>query len=38
MESPSFEVFKERVDMSLRGMVSEHGGDGFMAGLDNLRP
>lgn len=34
VESPSLEVFKEKVGMSLRDMVSEHGGDGFMAGLD----
>ena len=33
MESPSLEVFKSRVDVALRDVVSGHGGGGLMAGL-----
>jgi len=29
VESPSLEVFKNRVDVALRDMVSGHGGDGW---------
>ena len=36
VESPFLEVFKKCVDAALRGMVSGHGGDGLMAGLDDL--
>ena len=35
--SLSLEVFKKCVDVALRDMVSEHGGDGLMVGLDDLR-
>ena len=33
---PSLEVFKSHVDVALRNMVSGHGGDGLMVGLDDL--
>ena len=33
--SPSLQVFKERVDVALRDMVSGHGGDGLKVGLDD---
>ena len=36
VESPSLEVFKKRVDVALRDMVSRHGGAGLMIGLDDL--
>jgi len=36
VESPFLEVFKKRVDVALRDMVSGHGGDGLMIGLDGL--
>ena len=36
MESPSLEVLKSRVDVALRDVGSEHGGDGLMVGLDDL--
>ena len=36
VESPSLEVFKKHVDVALRNMVSGHGGNGLMAGLDDL--
>jgi len=36
MGSPSLEVFKKRIDVTLRDMVSEHGEDGLMDGLDDL--
>lgn len=32
MEALSLEVFKQRVDVALKGMVSGHGGEGL--GLD----
>ena len=35
-ESPSLEVFKGRGDVAQRDMVSRHGGDGLMVGLDDL--
>ena len=35
--SPSLEVFKNCVDVALRGMVSRHVGDGLMVGLDDHR-
>ena len=35
--SPSLEVFKNRVDVALRDVVSGHGGDGVMVGLGGLR-
>ena len=37
VESPSLKVFQSCVDMALRDMVSGHGGDGLMVGLDDLR-
>ena len=37
MESLSLEVFKKRVDVALRDVVSGHGEDGLMVGLDDLR-
>ena len=30
------EVFENRGDMALKDVVSGHGGDGFMVGLDDL--
>ena len=36
-ESPSLQVFKKRVDVALRDVVSGHGGDGWTFGLDGLR-
>ena len=35
MESPSLKVFKNHVDVALSDMVSGHGGDGLMVGLDD---
>jgi len=35
--SPSLEVFKNRVDVALRDVVSGHGGDGVMVGLGGLK-
>jgi len=37
MESLSPEVFRNSEDVALRYVVSEHGGDGQMVGLDDLR-
>ena len=37
MESLSLEVFKSRLDVTLSDMVSKHGGDGLVVGLDDLR-
>jgi len=39
VESPSLEVFKKKLDGTLRKgtWFSKHGGDGLMAGLDGLR-
>ena len=37
MESPSLEVFKNRVDVALRDVVSGHDGDGLVAELSVLR-
>ena len=36
VESPSLEVFKKWADVVLRHMVSGHGGDTLMVGIDNL--
>ena len=36
LQSSSLEVFKKCVDVALRGMVSGHGGDESMVGLDDL--
>ena len=33
----ALEVFKKRVGVTLRNMVSGHSGDGLMIGLDALR-
>jgi len=35
--SPSLEVFQKYVNVALRDMVSGHGRDGLMAGLDDFR-
>ena len=37
VQSPSLEVFKNRVDVALRDVVSGHGGGGLTVGLDDLR-
>ena len=37
VESPYVEVFKKDVDVALRDIVSEHGGDELMVELDDLR-
>ena len=37
VESPSLEVLKNRVDVTLRAVVSGHGGDGLGVGLCSLR-
>jgi len=36
VESPPLEVFMKRADVALRDVVSGHGGDGLMVGLDDL--
>ena len=36
VESPSLEVFKNRVDVALRDVVSGHGGDALTVGLEIL--
>ena len=36
VESPTLEVFKERVDVALRDVVSGYGQDGLATGLDGL--
>jgi len=36
VESLSLEVFKNRVDVTLRDVVGEHGGDEWMVGRDDL--
>ena len=36
-ESPSLEVFKDCGDVTLRDMVSGHGGDGSVVGLADFR-
>ena len=36
MGSPSLEMFKNRVDVALRDVVSGHGGGGLVVGLDDL--
>jgi len=36
VKSPSLEEFKNRVDVALRDVVSEHGGDGLMVALDDV--
>jgi len=35
--SPSLEMFKNRVDVALRDVVSGHGGDGLVVGQGDLR-
>ena len=37
VQSPSLEVFRNRVDVALRDVVSGHGGGGLMVGLGDLR-
>ena len=36
VESLSLEVFKKRVDVALRDIVSGHGGEGLTFGQDNV--
>ena len=36
MESPSMEVFKNRVDVALRDMASGHGGEGLVVEFEGL--
>ena len=36
-ELPSLKVFKNHVYVALKDMVSGHGGDGLVVGLDGLR-
>ena len=36
VQSPSLEVFRNRVDVALRDVVSGHGGGGLMVGLGDL--
>ena len=36
VESPSLDVFKNHGDVTLRDMVSRHGGGGLAIGLDDL--
>jgi len=37
VESSSLQVFKNRVDVALRDVVSGHGGDGLLVRLSDLR-
>jgi len=37
VEPLSLEVFKRRIDVELKDMVSGHGGDELVVGLDDLR-
>jgi len=37
VDSPSLEVFKKHVYVSLRDMIIGHSCDGLMVGLDDLR-
>ena len=37
VESPSLEMFKKRLDVVLRDVISGKTGDGWMVGLDDLR-
>ncbi len=37
MKSLSLEVFQNRVNVAPRDMVSGHGGNGLVVGLDDLR-
>ena len=37
VESPSLEVFREKVDVALRDVVSGRGENGLMVGLDDLK-
>jgi len=37
VETPSLEVFKKRVYVVLRDMVSGHGGDALGVGVDDVR-
>ena len=37
VESSPLEMFKKRVDVALRDMVSGYGGDGLVVGLGDLR-
>lgn len=37
VESLTLELFRRRVDVALRDMVSSHGSDGLMVELDDIR-
>lgn len=37
VQSPSLEVFQNRVNVALKDVVSGHGGGGLEVGLDDLR-
>ena len=37
VQSLNLELFRNCVDVALRGTVSERGGDGWLFGLDELR-
>ena len=37
VESPSLEVFREKLDVALRDVVSGRGENGLMVGLDDLK-
>jgi len=37
VQSPSLEVFQNRVDVALKDVGSGHGGGGLEVGLDDLR-
>jgi len=37
VESSSLEVFRNHVGVTLRDIVSGHGGDGLRVGIDDLR-
>ena len=36
LESPSLEMFKNHGDVTVWDMISGHGGDGLMAGLNDV--
>jgi len=36
IEAPSLGIFRKHRDVAVMDVVSEHGGEGFMVGLDGL--